>query len=114
MKYSNYFYWNVGRKVNLLKDKCSNPIKNISDFYAYTFGFSEKFSRNNIFIMKNFYLCFPIYFDRFNELSWDHFKLLIKIKNSKVRNFYLWISLFCKSSVNELATIIDNSLYYRI
>ena len=114
MKYSNYFYWNIGKKIFHLKNTCSNPNEYVSTIYSYTFGNSKLFNRENIIFMKNFYLCFPIYIERFNELSWNHFKLLLKVKNKKDRNLYLWIALFCKSSLEELEIIINHSYFSKI
>ena len=110
----NKLYWYIGKKIYELRNKCINPCEVISNYYSYSYGNSYRFSRENVSIMRNFYLCFPIYIDSYDKLSWSHFKLLIKIKNSNIRNFYLSIILFCNSSVFELENIINSSLYKRI
>ena len=69
MKYSNYFYWNLGKKIASLKDIHSNPCEYISNFCSYTFGNSDNFNRENVNYIKKFYLYFPIYLEKFNEIS---------------------------------------------
>ena len=110
----NKFYWNIGKKIYSLKGKCLNPCEYISNYYSYYYGNSYKFNRGNIINMKKFYLYFPIYSKSYDKLTWEHFKLLININDSHIRNFYLFISLFCNSSVDELNNIISNSIYQRI
>lgn len=110
----NEFYWYIGKNIYNLKNKCSNPCEIVSNYYSYTYGNSYRFSRENISIMRNFYLCFPIYIEVYNKLTWNHFKLLINIKDKIIRNFYLAIIIFCDSSVEELKFIINSSLYNRI
>ena len=110
----NKEFWNIGKTIYNLKDICSNPCEYISNYYSYKFGDSYKYSRENISIMRNFYLCFPIYINNYDKLSWNHFKLLINIREKIIRNFYLRIVLFCNSSEEDLITYINSSLYSRI
>ena len=110
----NRLYWQIGKRLFKMKDKCSNPCEYISDYYSYYYGNSYRFNRENIYNMKKFYLCFPIYFKSYDRLTWDHFKLLTHIDNYHIRNFYLLITLFCDSSVEELKSIIRSSIYQRI
>lgn len=110
----NKDYWNIGKEIYNLKGHCSNPCEYISNYYSYKFGDSYKYSRENISIMRNFYLCFPIYINYYDNLSWNHFKLLIGVRDKIIRNFYLRIILFCNSSEDDLNYFINSYLFERI
>lgn len=114
MKNMNKLYWTIGKNIYKLKDKCLNPCEYISNYYSYSYGNSYKFNRENILYMKKFFMYYPIYIDRFDNLSWEHFKILLNLNNKIIRNFYLSIALFCNSSVEELDFIITNFTYFRI
>ena len=110
----NKKYWLIGKRIFALKNRCSNPCEYISNYYSYLYGNSYMFSRENVIYMKKLYLFYPIYFNIFDKISWDIFKLLLSINSNKVRNFYLNILLFCNSSYEELSLLIDNYIYFRI
>lgn len=114
MKDNNKLYWNIGKNIYSLSNKKINPCEYASNYYSYYFGNSYKFDRENIYYMKKFFLCFPIYSERFDNLSWKHFKILLRLTNNRIRYFYLSIALFCNSSVEELSNIITNFTYFRI
>lgn len=110
----NYLFWLIGKKVYEAQDKKNNYHKYFSDYYSYFYGNSLKFNRENINFMERFYLYFPIYLKRFEELSLNHFKVLVSIKKPTKRYFYFWIIYFCKSSVEELNELINSNCYERI
>lgn len=110
----NKMFWSIGKEIYNLKNNCFNPCEYISNYYSYKYGDSFKYSRENISIMRNFYLCFPIYIKNYDNISWNHFKLLININDKIIRNFYLRLIIFCNSSVDDLNIIINSSLYNRI
>ena len=64
--------------------------------------------------MKKFYCSFPIYLDRFSELSFDHYKLIVDINDLKSRYFYFGLALFCRSDVRQLERSIQDDLYENI
>ena len=63
--------------------------------------------------MKLFYICFPVYNNSINKLSWEHYLELIAIKNRSIRNFYFKVCIFCNLSLEELI-YIKNINYYRL
>lgn len=72
---------------------------------------SNTFSLNNVYYMKRLYLCFPIFYDSLNKLSFEHYKLLVVINDIKKRYFYFRLALFCRMSVYQLQNLIENNIY---
>ena len=54
-----------------------------------TADFGRGFTVTNLSYMRQFYLTFPNYHALRDELSWTHYRLLIKVANEKARQFYL-------------------------
>lgn len=110
----NKYYWKIGRIINSLQNKCNNPCEYVSNYLSYYFGNSNKFNRENIKYMEKFFYYFPFYFEKFNILRWNQFKVLLNINNNYIRNFYLKVALFCNSNEEELKLLINNKIVYRI
>jgi len=86
-------YWNIGREIveeeqrgkkragygDYLMEGLSKQLSN--DFGK---GFSEQSLRN----FRQFYLTYPIRSTVWSELSWSHYKLLIRVKNKAAREYY--------------------------
>ena len=111
--FKNKIYWKIGKRLYQIRNKHENSLAYLSNYYSYYFG-SNFFNRENIRYMKRFYLYFPIYCPKYEMLSWEHFKILLKVRNSKERNFYLYYLLFTNSSVEDLELLINNHLFERI
>ena len=58
--------------------------------------------------MKKFYCSFPVFLDRLNELSFEHYKLIVDVSDLKKRYFYFWLALFCRSDVVQLSKYIED------
>ena len=80
-------FWNIGKRVYEEQNTCDNPIQKYSEYCSYYFGNSVLFTRENIHLMKRFYMNFPIYYKEMNKVSWDQYRLLLMIKNKKERLF---------------------------
>ena len=106
-----FLFWKIGKSVCEKQKYCDNVVKKYSTFFSYYYGMSEIFSRSNILYMLKFYLSFPIYLDIFENLKFEHYKLLVDINDKECRNFYFRVALFCKSSVFELRTLIRENIY---
>ena len=115
MIYNNlYLFWRIGKYCYDNNDKYNNVFSRCSVLFSYKFGISELFSIGNIKNMRNFYCCFPIFFDRLFELSWEHYRKLSIIKNEEERNFYFRVCLFCKTNSADLEKLILNDYFYLI
>ena len=110
--YNLLLFWNIGKKVYY--DTSSNAIEKYSNHYSYYYGNSYLFNRENIRLMKVFYICFPIFYKKLNNISWEQYKLLFNINDRKERLFYFYISLFFNSDFEDTNNFIDNDYYLRI
>ena len=110
---SIYLYWNIGRRI-CEKNKYQNIIEKYSNYLSYYYGNSYFFTRENIHYMKRFYLDFPIYYDKLCSISWEQYRLLLKIRDKKERFFYYRLSLLFKSDYKDTLEFIDNKYYFRI
>ena len=53
-----------------------------------TSAYGEGYDKRNLFYMKQFYLTYPIVNALRSQLTWTHYRLLLKVKDSKARQFY--------------------------
>lgn len=109
-----YIFWNIGKSVYENENNYLNIIEKYSDYYSYYYGNSFLFTRENIRLMKKFYLTFPIFYFDLERLSWEQYKLLFLINNYKERYFYFYISLFFNYDYLETKSLIINNCYKRI
>lgn len=106
-----FLFWKIGKNVFEGQDLLENAVLKYSTLCTYRYGMSETFSTINVYYMEKFYLAFPIYRDDLNKLSFEHYKLLVDISEMKRRYFYFRLSIFCRSTVDELRFNIINNLY---
>ena len=117
MKYNQYpifLLWNIGKSVYDEQYLCENSIKKYSDYYSCYYGNSILFTRENIHLMKRFYLNFPIFYQELETVSWEQYQLLLKIHNKKKRYFYFYLSLLFHSDYEETNELIFNQYYERL
>ena len=112
--YPIFLLWNIGKCVYEQQSLCENIIQKYSDYYSYYFGDSIVFTRENIHLMKRFYLNFPIFHKKLENICWEQYQLLLKIQNKKERNFYFALSLLFRSNYEETCELISNQYYVRI
>ena len=106
-----FLFWYIGKCVYNKQKLCENVILKYSNYLTYYYGMTNVFSVGNVNYMKKFYCCFPIYVKALNQLSFEHYKLLVDISVVNKRYFYFRVALFCRSSVEELSYLIYNDLY---
>ena len=61
--------------------------------------------------MRQFYLIFPNRHTLCDQLSWSHYRLIMRIENEKARDYYIQETIASNWSVRALERQI-NSLYY--
>ena len=113
MKSRLFLFWNIGKNVYKKQKYFENIYEKYSIYCSYLFGMSDFFTRENIRYMKRFYCVFPIYYDSLSRLSWEHYKLLLKVYDREDLYFYYNVALFCNSSMLELKYLINNN-YFKI
>ena len=89
-----------------------NLIKKWGDKLEEKYG--KKYSRSNLFYMKQFYLEFPIIQSMIGQLSWTQILLLLPIKNENERNYYINQVIINNLSVRELRNEIKNKSFERL
>ena len=109
-------YWNVGRKIveeeQLGEERAgygAHLIQRLSESLGSEFG--RGFSVQSLWNMRQFYQSFPILSALRRELTWTHYKALIRVENEKARAYYLQEAAEQNWSVSALERQI-NSLYY--
>ncbi len=68
-------------------ERPSNHMQMLSDRLTQEFG--KGFDTRNLRNMRAFYMCFPIWNAVCTELSWTHYRILIRLENTKARDWYL-------------------------
>jgi len=63
--------------------------------------FREGFTETNLKYMRQFYTAFPIRHALRDELSWTHYRLLMKVGNEVEREFYLKECIECNWSSRQ-------------
>ena len=53
-----------------------------------TSAYGEGYDKRNLFYMKQFYSTYPIVNALRSQLTWTHYRLLLKVKDPKARQFY--------------------------
>ena len=109
-------YWNIGKKIVEVEQNGETKAKYGSKLIEelsrqLTVDFGKGFSVQSLWNMRQFYNAFPILSTLWRELSWSHYKLLIRIENQKAREWYIKESIASNWSVRALERQI-NSLYY--
>lgn len=110
-------YWEIGRRIVEEEQNGSNRaeygkylIENLAKELTADFG--KGFGATNLKYFRQFYLTFPIRHTLCGELSWSHYRLLMRVENEEARNFYLKEAVECAWSVRQLERQI-NSFYFQ-
>ena len=85
-------YWNIGKLIVEKQGGAekaeygANLIKQLSVQMIKDFG--KGFAPSNLMNMRQFYLTFPNFYALSSELSWTHYRLLMRIKEPEKREYY--------------------------
>jgi predicted nuclease of restriction endonuclease-like (RecB) superfamily len=112
-------YWNIGQQIveeeQNGKDRAeygSYLIKELSTKLTKDFG--KGFTQQNLRNMRQFYNCFPIRSTLCSELSWSHYRLIMRLDNPLARLWYTEESSKSNWSVRALERQIGTFYYERI
>jgi len=92
-------------------DYGKNLIKDLSKKLIKDYG--TAFNQRNLWYMRHFYLSFPKMNAVRSELTWTHYRILLKL-NKEIRDFYIIESINNRWSTRELDRQINSLLYERI
>src|SRR5262245_19985815 len=86
-------YWEIGRVIieeeQRGNDRAEYGRRLVEDLAVrLTAEFGKGFDRSNLWHMRSFYVAYPILDALRRELSWTHFRTLLKIENPDARRFY--------------------------
>ena len=91
-------YWLIGKRIVMQEQNGSNRaeygkqiIEKLSE--ALTMEFGKGFGITNLKYIRQFYVMFPIGHALRGELSWTHYRLLLRVEDEKARTFYLRTSV---------------------
>ena len=112
-----FTYWNIGKMIveeqggKSVAKYGNKLISELSKQMTYDFG--KGFDERNLRKMRQFYLMFPIWDLVRPELTWMHYRTLIRIEDKKIRNFYMEEAIKGNWSVRELERQIATCAYSR-
>lgn len=109
-------YWNIGKQIyeaqgeNERAKYGKNLLKFLSEKLTAEFG--KGYTIANLKNMRQFYLTFPNSYALRSQLSWTHYRLLMRVEDNTARNFYLDECVKSNWSTRQLERQI-NSFYYQ-
>lgn len=112
-------YWQIGRLIveeeqqgKARAEYGAGLIPALSKRLMAEFG--KGFTENNLWYMRQFHQTFPILHALRGELSWTHYRLLLKVEKEEARHFYLQEAVNANWSTRELERQINSLLYERL
>ncbi|MFV9678063.1 MAG: DUF1016 N-terminal domain-containing protein [Methanosarcinales archaeon] len=112
-------YWGIGRIIIEEEQKGAERakygkelIKEVSRRLTRDYG--RGFTERNLWYMRDFYLTFPKVNALRAELTWTHYRLLLKADKEEARNFYMLESVKNNWSTRVLERQINSLLYERL
>lgn len=110
-------YWQIGKMIvekqggSPRADYGEGLIKELS--VQLTKDFGKGFDVTNLRNMRQFYIIFQKRDTLCHQLSWSHYRLLMRVENKNARNFYLKESIGNNLSVRQLEREINTFSYQR-
>src|SRR5690554_2115296 len=112
-------YWHIGERIfneeQQGKDRAdygSYLIKYLSEQLQPEFG--SGFSYRQLELMRQFYRTFPIANSLRSQLSWTHYRLLLRIENEDKREYYIAETVKNNWSVRQMERQINSQLFERL
>ena len=111
-------YWNIGKSI--IKEQGGDEkaaygtglLKELSEQMTRDFG--KGFAVTNLKYMRQFYLTFPNGHALRGELSWTHYRLLMRVENKNAREFYMQEAIKSQWSTRQLERQINSFFYERL
>jgi len=109
-------YWEVGRQIDEAVGERAEYGKGLLQYISQklTAEFGKGFTVRNLQIMRQFYLAFPNTHTLCAELSWSHYRLIIRINETAKRDFYVRECIESNWSVRQLERQITTFYYERL
>gem|GEM_PF-917386 len=109
-------YWDVGRQIEESVGDRAEYGKGLLRYLSgqLTEEFGKGFDENSLRRMRQFYNTFPIRATLWHELSWSHYRLLMKIEDASRREFYVRECVESAWTVRQLERQINSFFYERL
>lgn len=109
-------YWGIGKQIAEAQGERAEYGKQLLKYLSeqLTAEFGAGFDERNLRNMRQFYLSFPIRNTLCSELSWSHYRLLMRIEDESRRDFYLAECAESNWSVRQLERQINSFFYERL
>ena len=111
-------YWHIGKSIveqqggEARAEYGAQLIKALSEQMTADFG--KGFTVANLKNMRQFYVTFQNSYALRSELSWTHYRLLMRVENEKARQFYMDESVKSAWSTRQLERQINSFFYERL
>ena len=111
-------YWEIGKRIVDEQggaDRAEYGAGLIKELSAQmTADFGKGFTTTNLKYMRLFYLAFPNRHTLCDQLSWSHYRLLMRVENESARQFYMDESVKSNYSVRQMERQINSFFYERL
>ena len=111
-------YWNIGKSIVEQQEgyeKAEYGSRLIAELSKQmTVDFGKGFTPTNLKYMRQFYLTFPNSHALRDELSWTHYRLLMRVENETAREFYTEEAIKSNWSTRQLERQINSFFYERL
>lgn len=111
-------YWSIGKSIAEQQGKSERAeygkqlLQELSKQLTRDFG--KGFTASNLRNMRQFYLTFPNRYALRSNLSWTHYRMLMRVENEQARNFYLEECEKANWSTRQLERQINSFFYERL
>ena len=111
-------YWNIGKSIVEQQGgegKAEYGARLIAELSEQmTADFGKGFTAANLKNMRQFYLTFPKSYALRSELTWTHYRLLMRVENKNARQFYTEEAIKSNWSTRQLERQINSFFYERL
>ena len=111
-------YWQIGKSIveeqngEERAEYGTGLLKELSNQMTRDFG--KGFTVANLKNMRQFYLTFPNSYALRSELSWTHYRLLMRVENENAREFYMQEAVKSQWSTRQFERQINSFFYERL
>jgi predicted nuclease of restriction endonuclease-like (RecB) superfamily len=112
-------YWEIGRTIVEEEQQGheragygKQVVENLAGRLQADFG--KGFDRSNLWNMRAFYLAYPKLDAVRRELSWTHYRILLRVENPDARSFYENEAVAARWSTRELQRQLGSLLFERL
>lgn len=111
-------YWEIGKSIvemqggNETAEYVTNLLVLLSEKLTSEYG--KGFTVTNLRYMRQFYLSFQNRHTLCDELSWSHYRLIMKVENENARQFYIEEAIKANWSTRQLERQINTFSYERL